>query len=77
MEMTFVAPSHRKDKIHKFGHMHLDDFLERVGRFQNELIIAGALQHAVSSPPDPPARREGPARHARRPIAFVDLTNTS
>ena len=29
MEMTFVAPSHRKDKIHKFGHMHLDDFLER------------------------------------------------
>jgi ribonuclease Z len=40
MEMTFVAPSHRKDKIHKFGHMHLDDFLERTGRFKNELIIA-------------------------------------
>ena len=29
MEMTFVAPSHRKDKIHKFGHMHLDDIVER------------------------------------------------
>ena len=29
MEMTFVAPSHRKDKIHKFGHMHLDDLVER------------------------------------------------
>ena len=28
-EMTFVAPSHRKDKIHKFGHMHLDDLVER------------------------------------------------
>jgi ribonuclease Z len=40
MEMTFVAPSHKKDKIHKFGHMHLDDFLERLGRFENELIIA-------------------------------------
>jgi ribonuclease Z len=40
MEMTFVAPSHKKDKIHKFGHMHLDDFLERTGRFRNELIIA-------------------------------------
>jgi ribonuclease Z len=40
-ELTFVAPSHRKDKIHKFGHMHLDDFLERAGRFRNELIIAG------------------------------------
>lgn len=40
MEMTFVAPGHRKDKIHKFGHMHLDDFLERIDRFKNELIVA-------------------------------------
>jgi ribonuclease Z len=39
MEITFVAPSHRKDKIHKFGHMHLDDVVERAARFQNELII--------------------------------------
>jgi ribonuclease Z len=40
LEMTFVAPSHRKDKIHKFGHMHLDDIVERRERFENELIIA-------------------------------------
>jgi len=40
MEITFVAPSHRKDKIHKFGHVHLDDVLERRDRFHNELIIA-------------------------------------
>jgi len=40
MELTFVAPSHRKDKIHKFGHMHLDDLLERRERFENELVIA-------------------------------------
>lgn len=40
-ELTFVAPSHRKEKIHKFGHMHLDDFVERRSRFHNELIIAG------------------------------------
>ena len=39
-EMTFVAPSHKKDKIHKHGHMHLDDFRERRDRFQNEWIIA-------------------------------------
>ncbi len=39
-EMTFVAPRHRKEKIHKFGHMHLDDLLERRDRFKNELIIA-------------------------------------
>jgi ribonuclease Z len=40
-EMSFVAPGHRKEKIHKHGHMHLDDFVARQGRFQNELIIAG------------------------------------
>ena len=39
-EITFVAPSHKKDKIHKFGHTHLDDFVERKDRFKNELIIA-------------------------------------
>jgi ribonuclease Z len=40
-EMTFVAPNHRKEKIHKHGHMHLDDWFDRRDRFQNELIIAG------------------------------------
>ena len=38
-EMTFFRPEHRKDKIHKFGHMHLDDIIERADRFKNELII--------------------------------------
>jgi len=40
VEMTFVAPSHRKDKIHKHGHMHLDDFVDRQSQFKNEHIIA-------------------------------------
>jgi len=39
-EMTFVHRSHKKDKMHKFGHMHLDDFLERRSKFQNDIIIA-------------------------------------
>lgn len=39
-ELTFMAPGHRKERIHKFGHMHLDDFVERRDRFQNELVIA-------------------------------------
>lgn len=38
-ELTFFRPEHRKEKIHKFGHMHLDDLIERAERFQNELII--------------------------------------
>ena len=40
MELTFIAPSHRKDKIHKYGHIHLDDLVERRDRFKNELVIA-------------------------------------
>ena len=40
-EMSFIRPNHRREKIHKFGHMHLDDFLERADRFENELIICG------------------------------------
>ncbi|OWK34875.1 MBL fold metallo-hydrolase [Fimbriiglobus ruber] len=39
-ELSFIRASHRRDKIHKFGHMHLDDFLERADRFKNELIVA-------------------------------------
>lgn len=40
-EMTFVAPEHRRDRIHKHGHMHLDDFVDRQNDFQNELVICG------------------------------------
>jgi ribonuclease Z len=43
VELTFVSPEHRKEKIHKFGHMHLDDFVERRDRFKNELVIAAHL----------------------------------
>ncbi len=49
MEITFVAPSHRKDKIHKFGHIHLDDVVERRAKFQNELIIASHFSTRYSS----------------------------
>jgi ribonuclease Z len=38
-EMTFFRPEHRKEKIHKFGHTHLDDIIERAHLFQNEKII--------------------------------------
>src|SRR5262245_2078352 len=39
MELSFIRPNHRREKIHKFGHMHLDDLLERADRFRNEVII--------------------------------------
>ncbi len=39
-EMTFLSPKHRPEHTHKHGHMHLDDFVKRQDRFQNEVIIA-------------------------------------
>lgn len=42
-EMTFVSPEHRKEKIHKHGHMHLDDWVDRASLFENELVIAAHL----------------------------------
>ncbi len=42
-ELTFVAPEHRREKIHKHGHMHVDDYRERADRFENEVIIAAHL----------------------------------
>jgi ribonuclease Z len=41
LEMTFVAPDHRMDKIRKLGHIHLDDIVARRDKFENQLIIAG------------------------------------
>lgn len=40
LEVTFFSPKHRKERIHKFGHIHLEDLLERRDRFKNGLIIA-------------------------------------
>jgi ribonuclease Z len=39
-EITFVARRHRKEKIHKMGHIHLDDILARREKFQNQCLIA-------------------------------------
>jgi len=48
-EMTYVAPSHRAEKIHKRGHTHFDDFIARKDRFHNELIIAGHFSTRYSA----------------------------
>lgn len=40
MEVTFLSPHHRGEKIRKYGHVHVDDLVARRERFQNELIIA-------------------------------------
>lgn len=53
-EMTFFRPDHRREKIRKFGHLHLDDLLERADQLQNELII---LAHLSTRTHDSEAQR--------------------
>jgi ribonuclease Z len=65
-ELSFIRPNHRREKIHKFGHMHLDDFVERTDKFQNELIICAHFStryhpqevHRVLDAKLPPQLRE-------------------
>ncbi|MDR3234472.1 MAG: metal-dependent hydrolase [Planctomycetaceae bacterium] len=40
MEMSFVARRHRGDKLRRYGHVHLDDVIERRENFRNALVIA-------------------------------------
>ncbi len=46
-EMTFVAPEHRKDKIHKHGHMHVDDYRDRADRFRKRTGDRRTLEHPI------------------------------
>ena len=39
LELSFVAKRHRSEKIHRRGHVHLDDILDRREHFHNGLII--------------------------------------
>ncbi|MEX2171516.1 MAG: metal-dependent hydrolase [Pirellulales bacterium] len=47
-ELTFVEPAHRRDRVHKYGHIHLDDLEERASNYHNELIIAAHLTARTS-----------------------------
>ena len=49
LEMTFVAKGERPDRIHKYGHMHLDDFIARADRFKNDWIIASHFSTRLHS----------------------------
>ena len=49
MEMTFVANNERPSAIHKYGHTHLDDFVARADRFENEVIIASHFSTRLHS----------------------------
>ncbi|QDT16022.1 MBL fold metallo-hydrolase [Alienimonas californiensis] len=67
-EMTFFRADHRRDKIHKFGHMHLDDVAEHADRFENEAVL---FVHASTRTSDRPFRK---AVEKRLPADLWDRT---
>ena len=42
-EISFLKAKHRRETIHQYGHMHLDDFIDRADRFHNDWIVGGHL----------------------------------
>ncbi|NNJ24194.1 MBL fold metallo-hydrolase [Alienimonas chondri] len=67
-EMTFFRPDHRRAKIHKFGHMHLDDIVEHAEDFQNEAVL---FVHASTRTGERPFRR---AVEKRLPADLMERT---
>ncbi len=67
-EMTFFRPDHRRAKIHKFGHMHLDDIVEHADDFQNDAIL---FLHASTRTGERPFRK---AVEKRLPPDLLDRT---
>ena len=66
--MSFIRPNHRREKIHKFGHMHLDDYSGAGRSVQERADHLGPFQHALPSAGSAP--RDGgeaaaPAARAR------------
>ena len=53
-EMTFFRKDHRRAKIHKYGHMHLDDVVEHAAAFENEAVL---FVHASTRTAERPFRR--------------------
>jgi ribonuclease Z len=43
MELSFLRPSHSREMIHAFGHLHLDDLIERAEQFRNEAIVVAHI----------------------------------
>ena len=49
-ELSFVRANHRPENVKKYGHLHLNDFIERADLFKNELIICGHLSTRYNEP---------------------------
>ena len=69
-EMTFFRKDHRRAKIHKYGHMHLDDVVEHADAFANEAVL---FVHASTRTAERPFRRTVEKRLPRDLLERVTL----
>ena len=67
-EMTFFRKDHRRNKIHKYGHMHLDDVVEHADDFENDAVL---FLHASTRTGERPFRK---AVEKRLPGHLLDRT---
>jgi len=49
-ELSFIRAAHRRDKIHKYGHMHLDDFVGHFSTRYHPNEVVRVLENKL--PPD-------------------------
>jgi ribonuclease Z len=70
IECSFLVPEDR-DRARIYEHLHLDDFLERAGAFQNEVIVLTHFSQRYRPEEIREALRALPETLARRVMAFL------
>ncbi len=70
IECSFLLPEDR-DRARVYEHLHLDDFLERAGAFQNEVIVLTHFSQRYRPEEIREALRGLPAALGRRVMAFL------
>ena len=70
IECSFLLPEDR-DRARVYEHLHLDDFLERAGAFQNEVIVLTHFSQRYRPEEIREALRALPEPLARRVTAFL------
>ena len=52
-EMTFLSPHHRRQQIHKFGHLHLEEYHRASRPLQKQIDNRFPFQHAIPQKHNP------------------------
>jgi len=70
LECSFVLPEDR-DRANEYGHIHLDDLVERAGRFENEAVVLTHFSQRYTPPQIRAALQRLPEPLLGRTMAFL------